>query len=94
MGVVSPEAWTAVSRWIDGARDDIVEELRTLVRIRSVTGEEAAIGAHVLAICRELGFETVLSVDDGIRELVYALKSGLIRNPHDEKYRNAQFIVQ
>ncbi len=43
---------------------------------------------------RELGFETVLSVDDGIRELVYALKSGLIRNPHDEKYRNAQFIVQ
>jgi len=43
---------------------------------------------------RELGFETVLNVDDGIRELVYALKSGLIRNPHDEKYRNAQFIVQ
>jgi hypothetical protein len=43
---------------------------------------------------RELGFETALGVDDGIRELVYALKSGLIRNPHDEKYRNAQFIVQ
>ena len=43
---------------------------------------------------RELGFETTLNVDDGVRELVYALKSGLIRNPHDERYRNAQFIVQ
>ncbi|MBI5935039.1 MAG: NAD(P)-dependent oxidoreductase [Chloroflexi bacterium] len=43
---------------------------------------------------RTFGFETALNVDDGIRELVYALKSGLIRNPHDEKYRNAQFIVQ
>ena len=43
---------------------------------------------------RELGFDATLTVDDGIRELVYALKSGLIRNPHDERYRNAQFIVQ
>ena len=43
---------------------------------------------------RELGFDTTLTVDDGIRELVHALKSGLIRNPHDERYRNAQFIVQ
>ncbi len=45
-------------------------------------------------IKRELGFEAALTVDDGIRELIFALKSGLIRNPHDERYRNAQFIVQ
>jgi hypothetical protein len=41
-----------------------------------------------------LGFETTLNVDDGVREILFALKSGLIRNPLDEKYRNAQFIVQ
>ena len=41
-----------------------------------------------------LGFNTTLDVDDGIRELLFALKTGLIRNPTDEKYRNAQFIVQ
>jgi hypothetical protein len=35
-----------------------------------------------------------LDVDDGIRELLFALKAGIIRNPNDEKYRNAQFIVQ
>ena len=45
-------------------------------------------------IRRELGFDAKLSVDDGVRELVHALRTGLIRNPQDEKYRNAQFIVQ
>lgn len=45
-------------------------------------------------IRRELGFNTTLTVDDGVRELVSALKTGLIRNPYDERYRNAHFIVQ
>lgn len=45
-------------------------------------------------IRRELGFETTLNVDDGVREVLHVLKTGLINNPMDEKYRNAQFIVQ
>jgi nucleoside-diphosphate-sugar epimerase len=45
-------------------------------------------------INRELGFETTLDVDDGIRDLLFALKTGLIRDPLNERYRNAQFIVQ
>jgi hypothetical protein len=45
-------------------------------------------------IKRVLGFETTLTVDDGVREVLHALKTGLIRNPMDERYRNAQFIVQ
>lgn len=45
-------------------------------------------------IRRELGFKVTLSVDDGVRELVNALRLGLIRNPLDEQYRNARFIVQ
>ena len=45
-------------------------------------------------IQRELGFKTKLNVDDGIREVVHALRSGIIRNPTDEHYRNARFIVQ
>jgi nucleoside-diphosphate-sugar epimerase len=43
---------------------------------------------------RELGFGTQLTVDDGIREVLTALQTGLIKNPHDERFRNAQFIVQ
>jgi nucleoside-diphosphate-sugar epimerase len=45
-------------------------------------------------IKRVLNFETTLTVDDGVREVLFALKSGLIRNPTDDHYRNAQFIVQ
>ncbi|MBK8823953.1 MAG: NAD(P)-dependent oxidoreductase [Anaerolineales bacterium] len=45
-------------------------------------------------IKRVLGFDTTLNVDDGVREVLFALKSGLIRNPTDDRYRNAQFIVQ
>ena len=43
---------------------------------------------------RELGFSATLSVDDGVREVLHALKSGLIKNPNDARYRNARFIVQ
>lgn len=45
-------------------------------------------------IHRELGFEALFTVDDGVREVVHALRSGLIRDPMNEKYRNARFIVQ
>ncbi len=45
-------------------------------------------------IKRELGFEATLTPDDGVREVLYALKSGLIKKPQDGRYRNARFIVQ
>jgi nucleoside-diphosphate-sugar epimerase len=41
-----------------------------------------------------LGFEAELTVDDGVREIVLTLRTGIIRNPQDEKYTNARFIVQ
>jgi len=45
-------------------------------------------------IKRVLGFDTTLTIDDGVREVLFALKTGLIKNPMDDRYRNAQFIVQ
>jgi nucleoside-diphosphate-sugar epimerase len=68
----------------------------TVVDYKDLTfgGDMRDITVSFEKIKRELGYETTLTVDDGIRELVFALKSGLIRNPHDPKYRNAQFIVQ
>jgi nucleoside-diphosphate-sugar epimerase len=41
-----------------------------------------------------LGYDTLYTVDDGIQELVQALRMGLIRDPNDRRYRNADFIVQ
>lgn len=41
-----------------------------------------------------LGFAAKMTVDDGVREVVHALRTGIIRNPQDEKYTNARFIIQ
>jgi len=68
----------------------------TIVEYKDLTfgGDMRDIRVSFEKIRRVLGFDTTLSVDDGIREVLHVLKSGIIRNPVDEKYRNAQFIVQ
>ena len=68
----------------------------TMVEYKDLTfgGDMRDITVSFKKIREKLGFETTLNVDDGVREILFALKSGLIRNPLDEKYRNAQFIVQ
>jgi nucleoside-diphosphate-sugar epimerase len=83
------------------SKDDIVRLIlkrmpETDVEYKDLTfgGDMRDITVSFAKIKRVLGFETTLDVDDGIRELLFALKAGIIRNPNDEKYRNAQFIVQ
>ena len=83
------------------SKDDIVRLIlkrlpETIIEYKDLTfgGDMRDITVSFEKIRRVLGFDTTLDVDDGIRELLSALKTGLIRNPTDEKYRNAQFIVQ
>ena len=83
------------------SKDDIVRLVlkrmpETTVEYKDLTfgGDMRDITVSFAKIKRVLGFDTTLDVDDGIRELLFALKTGLIRNPTDERYRNAQFIVQ
>jgi nucleoside-diphosphate-sugar epimerase len=83
------------------SKDDIVRLVlkrmpETVVEYKNLTfgGDMRDITVSFAKIKNRLGFDTTLDVDDGIRELLFALKTGLIRNPSDEKYRNAQFIVQ
>jgi nucleoside-diphosphate-sugar epimerase len=68
----------------------------TVVTYKDLTfgGDMRDITVSFEKIRRELGFQASLTADDGVREVVHALRTGLIRNPHDERYRNAQFIVQ
>jgi nucleoside-diphosphate-sugar epimerase len=82
-------------------KDQIVEHIlkripETVVEYKDLTfgGDMRDISVSFAKIQRELGYEATLDIDDGVRELLFALKSGLIRNPLDERYRNAQFIVQ
>ncbi|MGV3633818.1 MAG: M20 family metallopeptidase [Pseudorhodoplanes sp.] len=64
--------------WVDTHRTEIVELLRTLVRIPSITGNEAAIGAFVVGFCRDLGFVVdVFEELPGRPNIVAVLDSGL-----------------
>jgi nucleoside-diphosphate-sugar epimerase len=83
------------------SKNDIVNFIlkripETVIEFKDLTfgGDMRDITVSFEKIRRVLGFETTLTVDDGVREVLFALKSGLIRNPTDDRYRNAQFIVQ
>ena len=82
-------------------KDQIVEMVlkrmpETVVTYKDMTfgGDMRDITVSYEKIQRELGFQTRLTPDDGIREVLHAIRTGLISNPHDQRYRNAQFIVQ
>ncbi|OQY87462.1 MAG: epimerase [Anaerolineae bacterium UTCFX1] len=83
------------------SKDDIVALVRKRmpeveIEYKDLTfgGDMRDITVSFAKIKSMLGFDTTLDVDDGIRELLFALKTGLIQNPTDARYRNAQFIVQ
>ena len=83
------------------SKNDIVNFIlkrmpETVVEYKDLTfgGDMRDITVSFEKIKRVLGFETTLDVDNGVREVLFALKSGLIRNPTEDRYRNAQFIVQ
>ena len=83
------------------SKDDIVGLVlkrmpQTVVEYKDLTfgGDMRDITVSFAKIKNVLGFETTLDVDDGVREVLFALKSGIIQDPTDMRYRNAQFIVQ
>jgi nucleoside-diphosphate-sugar epimerase len=82
-------------------KDQIVELVlkrmpETVVNYKDMTfgGDMRDISVSYEKIQRDLGFQTRLTPDDGIREVLRAIRTGLISNPTDQRYRNAQFIVQ
>ncbi len=83
------------------SKDEIVRLVlkrmpQTIVEYKDLTfgGDMRDITVSFAKIKNTLGFETTLDVNDGVREVLFALKSGLIQDPADARYRNAQFIVQ
>jgi nucleoside-diphosphate-sugar epimerase len=68
----------------------------TIVRYKDMTfgGDMRDITVSFEKVQQLLGFTSTLSVDDGIREVLHALRDRVINNPYDNRFRNAQFIVQ
>jgi nucleoside-diphosphate-sugar epimerase len=82
------------------SKDKIVEVIlrrlpETTVRYKDLTfgGDMRDFHVSYEKIRVELGFETLFTVEDGVREVLNALRSGIIDNPKDQRYRNAKFIV-
>ncbi len=82
-------------------KDEIVQLVlkrlpETVVEYKDLSfgGDMRDITVSFEKIRRLLGFQATRTVDDGIREVLGALRDGLIRSPLDDRYRNAQFIVQ
>ena len=69
-------------------------ETTVLYKDMTFGGDMRDISVSFEKIKHDLGFQARLTLDEGVREVLNALRSGLIRNPHDQRYRNAQFIVQ
>lgn len=67
----------------------------TFVEFKDLTfgGDRRDITVSFSKIQRELGFTAKISVDDGVKEVVDALRWGLIREPNHIRYRNAQFMI-
>jgi nucleoside-diphosphate-sugar epimerase len=68
----------------------------TIVEYKDLTfgGDMRDITVSFEKVRRELGFEATLTPEDGVREVLSALRIGLFNDPLDLRYRNAQFIVQ
>jgi len=82
-------------------KDEIVQLVlkrlpETVVEYKDLSfgGDMRDITVSFEKIRRRLGFYPTRTVEDGIREVLRALSEGLIHSPLDERYRNAQFIVQ
>lgn len=59
----------------------------------SFGGEQRDLSVSFDKIHHELGFEAQKSVNEGVEELSYALRTGIVRNPYDRRYHNAEIVV-
>lgn len=82
-------------------KDEIIALVKKHVDGLKVTYKDLSFGGDMRDITvsfgkvqSELGFQPRMSVEQGIVEVRDAIQSGLVKDPLDGRYRNAQFIVQ
>jgi len=71
-----------------------IRDLQVIYKDLSFGGDMRDIRVSFAKVRRELGFEPKISVEKGIIEVRDVLLNGVIKAPLDDRYRNAQFIVQ
>ncbi|MEE8217800.1 MAG: NAD(P)-dependent oxidoreductase [Vicinamibacteria bacterium] len=98
---VGGEVFNVGGDGMNHTKDEIVSFVQhhvpgTEVEIKDLTfgGDMRDIRVSFAKIRRVLEFEPTILVEHGVREVRDALMDGLIRDAGDDRYRNAQFIVQ
>lgn len=107
LGLKAPEAdirgqvYNLGTKGGNATKDQVVSLIlkrlpETVVRYKDMTfgGDMRDISVSFEKVQSRLGFEAAYTLDDGVREVLYALRTGLIPDPQNPRYRNAQFIVQ
>ena len=82
------------------SKDEIAEIIlrrlpETTVRYKDLTfgGDMRDFHVSFQKVKEILGFEAQLNVEDGVREVLQAIQTGIIENPNEQRFRNAKFIV-
>ena len=82
------------------SKDQIVQVIlkrlpETTVNYKDLTfgGDMRDFHVSYSKITKILGFKAEKTIEDGVREVLHALRYGIIDNPQDQRYRNARFIV-
>lgn len=107
LGLKAPEAdirgqvYNLGTKGGNATKDQVVSLIlkrlpETVVRYKDMTfgGDMRDISVSFEKVQSRLGFKAAYTLDDGVREVLHALRTGLIPDPQNPRYRNAQFIVQ
>jgi nucleoside-diphosphate-sugar epimerase len=86
---------------LNHTKDEVVEFVRKHVRDVGIEYKDLTFGGDMrdlrvsfAKIRKVLGFEPKIDVESGVCEVRDAIESGLVGQPNDRRYRNAEFIVQ
>ena len=97
---VRNQVFNVGSERLNTSKQELAELIRTYLPLVKVNYRDASFTAdmrdiHVSfeKIRRVLQFETAFSLEQGIEELLWALREGLITRPLDDKYRNHPNIL-
>ena len=92
------EVWNVGSNKFNLSKEQVIALIKKQIKIEAEY-KDLTFGGDMRDIAvsfdkiRDRGFEPQTTVEDGIIEVKHAVETGILKNPFDDKYRNAKFIV-
>ena len=93
------DVWNVGSNQHNMSKEEVISLIKSKIPLEveykdlSFGGDMRDITVSFDKIISKHGFEPKISVMGGIREIKQIIQTGLVKNPFDDKYRNAKFIV-